>query len=200
MPSSSHIIEKLEKTHHYKTFLYLALAGIGLMFLTIVCVLLFNIHQNSISIHFLPKAFAISTVLLITCSYFLLPILQHAKDEFIGYVRSILLKLIVLGSLFILFQGIGWCELIAHGITFTSKVPVTLLYVLSGLHALHFIGGFIYAIVLYTQVRKAMKDPVKQLIWQTNPFQKLKLELLVIYWHFMDLLWVVLFLIFFLSF
>jgi cytochrome c oxidase subunit 3 len=37
-------------------------------------------------------------------------------------------------------------------------------------------------------------------VWSTNPYEKLRIRLFTIYWQFMDAVWLILFLLFVLSF
>ena len=41
---------------------------------------------------------------------------------------------------------------------------------------------------------------VRRLVWSTNPYEKLRIRLFTIYWQFMDAVWLILFLLFVLSF
>ncbi|MCF8459509.1 MAG: cytochrome c oxidase subunit 3 [Flavobacteriales bacterium] len=66
----------------------------------------------------------------------------------------------------------------------TFNASASFLYILSGLHILHLAGGIIWLLVLLIQTFSGR-------ITQTNV---LPVELGSIYWHFLDILWVYLFL------
>jgi cytochrome c oxidase subunit 3 len=63
--------------------------------------------------------------------------------------------------------------------------------VIGGLSAL---GHLIY------QHTKVFGDPIKELIFFTNPFEKTKTDLVSLYWHFTDAVWLILFVYFLLTF
>jgi cytochrome c oxidase subunit 3 len=62
------------------------------------------------------------------------------------------------------------------------------------------LGAMIFALILWVQLRKNQQDPIKNLILLTNPFEKMRIRLFTVYWHFMDVIWLVLFVLFVLSF
>ena len=79
---------------------------------------------------------------------------------------------------------ISYSEPINERIQDTFNVSASFLYILSGLHIVHLAGGIIWLIVLMIQTFSGR-------ITQENV---LPLELGSIYWHFLDILWVYLFL------
>jgi cytochrome c oxidase subunit 3 len=193
MSTVRQFIDKTEKTHHYKVMLTIALFGIGLLFLTLLFIFYTRIQKEVLEI-VIPKAFGVSTLLLLWNSYRLMSVLNYYQQEELLRLQKRIRELLVISSLFIITQSIGWLELWRLGAIGTTKV---LIYIITVLHILHLFGGWIFAFVVCREIQNVSKDPVKELIWLKNPFQKLKLELLVMYWHFMDLLWVLLFMLFF---
>jgi cytochrome c oxidase subunit 3 len=57
-----------------------------------------------------------------------------------------------------------------------------------------------FAVILLLQLRKIEQDMVSKLVWMTNPYEKLRIRLFTVYWQFMDAVWLILFLLFVLSF
>jgi cytochrome c oxidase subunit 3 len=72
--------------------------------------------------------------------------------------------------------------------------------VLSGIHVAHLLGAMTFAVILLLQLRKIEQDMVRKLVWMTNPYEKLRIRLFTVYWQFMDAVWLILFLLFVLSF
>jgi cytochrome c oxidase subunit 3 len=69
------------------------------------------------------------------------------------------------------------------------------LYVITGVHLLHILGGlFLLVITLVNAVRRTTY--VDAFVYSVNPPNQLKLKLVTVYWHFVDALWVYLFLFF----
>lgn len=79
---------------------------------------------------------------------------------------------------------IGYTEPINDRISDTFNISASFLYLFSGLHVLHLAGGLIWLIVLLAQAFSGR-------ISQQNV---LPLQLGSIYWHFLDILWIYLFL------
>jgi cytochrome c oxidase subunit 3 len=194
-------IARLEKLHPHKTLLYLAIFGSTLVFLFMIISYTISHRDPSAFINFeFPKAFVVSLVLLLFSSYTMTRVLPaFAKDD-LKTVRNSLGITLLLGVAFTISQYIGWSELYHSGIYLSGKASGAYLYVISGLHVLHLAAGLVFLTVIYTQMSAVSRDPVKMLILITNPYQKIKLEMLTAYWHFVDALWLILFFYFLFSF
>ena len=97
----------------------------------------------------------------------------------------------VLGVLFIVFQLQGFSYLTNQfGYNFTgptSNVVISFIYILVSLHMAHLFSGFIVlSVVIYNHYKQ-----------RYNNRQTLGLELGVMFWHFLDFLWLYLFLFFY---
>jgi len=91
---------------------------------------------------------------------------------------------IVLGTLFLYGTGQEWHRLIyEHGLTISTNLFGTTYYSLVGLHASHVtIGLILLSIVLFFG-----------LAGRVGPEQSARIEVLSMYWHFVDAVWVVVF-------
>ena len=91
---------------------------------------------------------------------------------------------IVLGALFLYGTGQEWHRLIyEHGLTISTNLFGTTYYSLVGLHASHVaIGLILLSIVLFFG-----------LAGRVGPEQSARVEVLSMYWHFVDAVWVVVF-------
>ena len=79
------------------------------------------------------------------------------------------------GILFLATQTYAWIELMQSGLTLSGNGPeISFLYLLSGLHALHLVGGLIFMGILY---QKGIEKP--------HPYE----EIGVYFWHFLGVLW-----------
>ena len=94
---------------------------------------------------------------------------------------------LVLGILFVVLQFVGFGQIVASGYFFTgaeSSITTTFLYIVTVVHLLHLAGGLIaLLIIIYKQLKN-----------KYNSTQTLGIELGAMYWHFLDLLWIYLFL------
>ena len=134
-----------------------------------------------------PSIFIISTAVIITSSITMFYAYNSAKKNNYSQVTLGLLITLVLGFVFVYCQYQGWMELYSKDIVLGGKKSNAsgsffILFVLA--HWAHLFGGIIsLTITLLKSLRK-----------RYNAENTLGLELCSIYWHFLDILWVYLFL------
>ena len=198
--AQQNVIERLEQLHPHKTLLYLAIFGSCLLFgFLIVAYAVKTDHNTFIDFRF-PKAFIVSLVLLLFSSFTISKALGAFRDDDMKALKQSLGLTLVLGLGFTISQYVGWYELNQSKIYLSGEVSGSYLYIISGLHVIHLAAGLVFLTATYTQVSNVSRDQVKRLIMVTNPYQRIKLEMLTAYWHFVDILWVVLFFYFLFSF
>ena len=117
------------------------------------------------------------------------------NDDWNGYLTALLVTA-GLGIAFTVFQVIAWKELIAGGIKLSNNIAGAYLYVISALHLLHLIVGVVLLVWFTISALENKNDPVKLLLFESDPFSKMKVDLLCTYWHFVDGLWIYLYLFF----
>jgi cytochrome c oxidase subunit III len=136
----------------------------------------------------LPSVFMFSTAVILLSSLTLhgsyRAFLQGKETPY----RFLLAASLVLGLVFLVCQYQGWTALQRMGIEIGTNPSGSFVYVLSYVHAAHIVGG-IAALTVACLHAFALK-------LQATPKRKLRFELTLIYWHFVDLLWVYLFLFF----
>lgn len=103
--------------------------------------------------------------------------------------KNWLLATTVIGGIFIASQILAWIELNNKGVNLEKNPYAGFFYVLTGVHALHVIGGIIALgyIVLRTWQETAIEEELEKRKTLSNAVGW--------YWHFMDGLWIVLFLL-----
>ena len=194
-------LQRLENLHPYEMLLYLAMVGSGLIFLFLPLAFLFSGRQYLQGLNEqMPFAFSVSTFLLVLSGYTAVKMRLHYQEENSVKLYRSLQMTFGLGILFMGFQVLGWIELTDKGINFTGLPSGSFLYVLSGIHVIHLFGAMVFAVILLRELRKIEQDAIRKLVWTKNPFEKLRIRLFTVYWQFMDAIWLVLFLLFVLSF
>ena len=99
--------------------------------------------------------------------------------------RWFMLATIGLGLVFLLIKGLEYKSKLDHGLLPSSNNFMGIYFALTGLHALHLIGGVVANLYLVGPGTKFHRDqPVRFKQW---------VECAGIYWHFVDLVWIVLF-------
>lgn len=135
----------------------------------------------------LPMAFFASTAVILFCSLtFYLAKKAILKDNW-SQTTVYLLATLLLGISFVILQFVGFGEIIDAGHYFTgseSSITTTFLYVVTITHLAHLAGGLIsLLIIIYNHFKH-----------KYNSKQTLGIELGAMYWHFLDFLWIYLFL------
>ncbi len=138
----------------------------------------------------MPKALFWSTIVIFLSS-FIIHAAKSSIEKGKNNLGSLLLWLTMLcGLLFVFLQFSGFSELISSGKNVTgptSDVATSFLYIIVTLHLAHLFSGII---VLFVVIYNHYKQ-------RYNNRQTLGLELGVMFWHFLDFLWVFLFLFFY---
>ncbi|MCD0472782.1 cytochrome c oxidase subunit 3 [Flavobacterium sp. EDS] len=135
----------------------------------------------------LPPAFFYSTLVIIGCSVTFHLAKNAMQKDNRKATTNLLLTTLVLGILFVVLQFVGFGQIVANGYYFTgaeSTITTTFLYVVTVTHLFHLAGGIISLLVI-------IYNHFKQ---KYNSTQTLGIELGAMYWHFLDFLWVYLFL------
>ncbi|MEE9606894.1 MAG: cytochrome c oxidase subunit 3 [Myxococcota bacterium] len=122
---------------------------------------------------------ASNTLVLLTSSLF--AVLGHkAAEEGNGVKASNFLLLTAAGGvMFLTIKGFEWTMEIQHGYTITSSTFWSFYYTAAGLHALHVLGGVVILTIIAAQARRQAELH--------------RVELIGIYWHFVDVVWIFLF-------
>lgn len=108
-----------------------------------------------------------------------------------AYARYLLLTLL-LGLAFLTSQFIAWRQLRQQGIYLATHPFSSFFYLLTGAHALHLLGGLLALGFLWFRSRGQTDSPAALAKRQATA------DAVAIYWHFMDGLWIYLFLLLFL--
>ncbi|MGB1019730.1 MAG: cytochrome c oxidase subunit 3 [Flavobacteriaceae bacterium] len=135
----------------------------------------------------LPTAFTISTILIVLSSASFHFAKKFFQKEQVSKARLALLLTLGLALAFIYFQFQGFSEIIGMGYYFTgpqSSINTSYLYVLVLLHLAH-LGAGIIVVLRLLYVSYFTNNPTKH---------SLGFELATTFWHFLDLLWVYLYL------
>jgi cytochrome c oxidase subunit 3 len=192
---------QIEKLHPYKTFLFFVLLGSTVVFMTITFLYLADLSRHA-PLHEvkLPRAFFLSTLLLVFSSYTASRIRPAFRgDSFRRYFLYTGLTL-ALGALFAGCQVAGWKSLLEQGLALDLQNHFSFFYVISGVHLLHAAAGILLLAVLLGHGVRQSREPVRALLFFSNRFYQTRIELVAVFWHFVDFLWLGLFLVFLFTF
>lgn len=135
----------------------------------------------------LPQLFYVSTAIILISSVTMNWTLSAARKNNLKHIKIGAFITLLLGGAFIICQFKAWGELVDQKVFFAGKSSSgsgSYLYALTGLHLVHLIFG-IFALMVVL---------VKSLGEKYNPENLLGIRLCAIFWHFLDALWIYLFL------
>jgi cytochrome c oxidase subunit 3 len=126
----------------------------------------------------LPEILYANTIVLVMSSFALQLARIYADDarRFACYVGATF----ALGLAFVAGQVIAWRQLLSQGVYVASNPGSALFYTMTAAHAVHLLGGIIALLWLVSRTRHL----------RTTGKLGLAAEVVGIYWHFMDGLWV----------
>jgi cytochrome c oxidase subunit 3 len=197
-PAGSSAFGRIERVPPLLLMFYLALAGVGVLFTVLVAMYVFTRMQDGgePSGRPFPRYFSLSTIVLLVSSYVLGQAQRlYRADDLANLVRCLLATLL-LASIFCGLQLAGWHELTQQGVLFRDKPSGTFIYFISGVHIAHIVGGMLYMLALLLRTRHAAHDGVRTLVFIRNPYHRRQLQAVTVYWHFVDIIWLVLFAVF----
>ena len=176
--------------HPHSIFITLILGGISACFLGLSVSFIYSRVQGQIPPVSLPSLFYFNSLLLMASSYFLIKAKRAYKSDSIAPFKQALLITLILTILFLFLQIIAWWQLFYGSVPVDHSTTASYLYVISGLHFVHVIAGIPFlATFLYT-ANKNLSEPVSVLIYFSDIDKRRRLNLLTIYWHFLDALWI----------
>lgn len=135
----------------------------------------------------LPQLFYISTAIILISSITMNWTLSSAKINNFKNVKIGAFITLLLGGAFVICQFQAWGDLVDQKVFFAGKSSSgsgSYLYALTGLHLAHLVFGIMALLVVL----------VKSLGQKYNSENLLGIRLCAIFWHFLDALWIYLFL------
>ncbi|HXV59639.1 MAG TPA: heme-copper oxidase subunit III [Vicinamibacteria bacterium] len=117
--------------------------------------------------------------------------MEIARRRFVSFwpvsFRKWLLVTAALGVIFLAGQVFAWKALATSGVYLTSHPHSSFFYVLTGVHGVHLVAGVL--VILYVLVLATRRS--------LTPGESSSPELAATYWHFVDVLWLYLFVVLF---
>lgn len=176
------------RIHSHKFALWVAIATIIMMFGAFTSAYIVRRAAGNWYEFKLPDIFFLNTLVIVASSVTLHTSYRAFLSGGEKRYKAMLAVTFVLGLAFVVLQYMGWKAMTAMGATFTTNPSSSFVYVISGLHAAHVLGGVAALVVAMVHAHLLPYKP--------TPRRRLRLELVVHYWHFVDALWVYLFVFF----
>ncbi len=131
----------------------------------------------------LPDTLWISTLVMLASSATMQTAVRAARAGQERALRAGMLLTTLLGVLFLVSQTLSWFALVAAHLTAKANLYGFTFYILTGLHAAHVVGGLIPLAVVTSRAFRGRYSAA------FHP----GVEYCAIYWHFLDVVWLVMF-------
>lgn len=188
------------KIHPHKFALWIAMGSIAMMFAGLTSGYVVRKAQDNWRYFNLPTVFWISTAVIILSSVTVFLATRAFKNRAIPRYRALMLASILLGIAFCVLQYMGFYQLyhVAQPVKINGQVlqastvrlngnpSESFLFIIAGLHIAHIVGG-IFALLI--NFFRSFRTRVKV-------YNSTGLEIAGGYWHFVDILWIYLFIFF----
>jgi cytochrome c oxidase subunit 3 len=173
-----------------KPMLWISMISVVMFFAGLTSAYVISMKRDDWVSFDLPKAFFISTILIVASSITLFLSQRFLKQNKRQLSLAFLVFTLILGIGFVWQQYAGFLELKSVGLFFTgpeSTVSTSFIIGITFLHVLHLLVGII---VLFVVIYNHFK-------YKYRPEDMLGFELGAIFWHFVDILWIYLFFFFY---
>jgi cytochrome c oxidase subunit 3 len=181
------------RANRYRIGMWVGLASIAMMFTSLSSA---YIVRSGTAADWLPlrvpRVMFLSTALILISSVTIEVARRKLKQSFAGAYSKYLLLTGILGLAFLSSQLIAWRQLASQGVYVSSHPHSSFFYLLTGAHAVHIAGGLLALGFLWRRSRHQLDKPGFAATRQATA------DAVSIYWHFMDGLWIYLFLLLFL--
>jgi len=172
--------------------LLIGLASITMLFVTLL--ISYSILRIQAGYWFVPgegsfpmKLAIINTVILLGSSGTWIVASKNASNAKSSAFRKWTLVTMVLGVLFLISQIVLWKILITKGFTAQSSIVGSVFYMLTGVHGVHIIAGLAALVWIVVKVKQDNLE-----------LNQGRVKLVGLFWHFLDILWICLFIAIFL--
>jgi cytochrome c oxidase subunit 3 len=166
-----------------KFALWLFIVSITMIFASLTSAYIVKKADGQWLLFDIPQIFWISTGLLLASSVTMQLAVEAAKKNNITSTRFLLGITTALGVMFLLSQFFGWQELVSQGVYFVGNPAGSFMYVFTGMHGVHLISGIIFLIIVLISAFR----------YKVHSRSLRRIKLCATYWHFLDGLWIYLF-------
>ena len=178
--------ESQRKIQAQRFGLYLGLATIVMLFTALTSAYIVRQGAGNWLFVKMPMQFWISTGIIILSSVTMYYAKAAHKTLKVSQFRILLWSTFILGIAFIISQYQGWLAIAKTGIYLDGNPGGSFIYVISMVHVVHVMVGLLLLFIM--SIRTSIK--------KFNPNDNYKIGFMATYWHFVDILWIYLFIFF----
>jgi cytochrome c oxidase subunit 3 len=182
--------------NRYRIGMWVGLASVAMMFTALSSA---YIVRSASSFDWtplpMPRVLLVSTALILGSSFTLATARRKLRAGLSALYQRWIVITVILGFAFLAAQLVAWRQLERQGLYLASNPHSSFFYLLTGAHGIHLIGGLLGLLFLWLRWRRYSDTTSEETIIAKRMAAT---DAVTIYWHFMDGLWIYLFLLLFL--
>lgn len=201
MEATKETQKERKKIHPQKFMMWLAMASMSMAFAGLTSGYMVREAQGNWRYYNLPAVFSYSTVVIVLSSVTMALGVRAFKNREMPRFKRIITITLILGIIFGLLQFMGFYQLYhqlqavringevlneVSTVRINGNPSESFLFIIAGMHLLHLLGGIVaLTFVFFRSFRTRVKT-----------YNATGLEITATYWHFVDILWIYLFIFF----
>jgi cytochrome c oxidase subunit 3 len=194
-------LNERRKIHPHKFMMWVAMASMSMAFAGLTSGYMVREAQGNWRYYSLPQFFTYSTIVIVISSVTMFLGVKAFKNREMPKFKLLITATLLLGILFGALQFGGFYQLYtqlqqvringqvlneATTVRVNGNPSESFLFIIAGLHLLHLLGGIVALLIVFL---RAFRTRVKT-------YNATGLEIAAAYWHFVDALWIYLFVFF----
>jgi cytochrome c oxidase subunit III len=166
-----------------KFAMWLFIVSVCMIFASLTSAYIVRQAEGNWQMFELPPLFWVTSVIIFISSISMHWAYVAAKRNNLEVVRVAMSVTTILGFAFLVGQVLAWGELVQNNVYFVGNPSGSFVYVLSGLHGLHIVGGVVLLLITLIATFR----------FQVHSKNLNLIEMCATFWHFLDALWLYLF-------
>ncbi|MDH5248162.1 MAG: cytochrome c oxidase subunit 3 [Cyclobacteriaceae bacterium] len=186
MATELRIVEEANKPlamHPKKFALWLFIASVVMIFAALTSAYIVRQSDGNWMMFDLPNLFWITSAIIVLSSGTMHWAYVSAKKDDLEGTKIAIGITLVLGLAFLVGQFMAWGELVKRNVYFVGNPSGSFVYVISGLHGMHIVGGVVFLLIVLVAAFR----------YKVHAKSLSQIEMCATYWHFLDVLWLYLF-------
>ena len=175
---------RVKSVHPKKFGMWLFIVSVLMLFAALTSAYVVKKADGDWLIFEFPKLFITTSIIIVISSITMQLAYWNAKKNNLLGLRINLALTAVLAIAFVIGQWYSWEELVAQDVYWVGNVAGSFIYLFTGLHGLHLIGGIIFLTVVLVNAFK----------YKVHSKSMAQIEMCTTYWHFLGGLWLYLYL------
>jgi cytochrome c oxidase subunit 3 len=175
--------EKVRAMHPQKFAMWLFIITVVMIFISLTSAYVVKKGAGDWQYFVMPDTFQFTTLVILLSSVSMHFAYLSARKNHITNIRVGVVITAFLAVGFIIGQVQAWSELVDQGAYFVGNPAGSFIYVFTGLHVAHLVGGVIFLLIVLISAFR----------YQVHSKRLARIEMCTTYWHFLGGLWMYLY-------